>query len=226
MAERELLALKLAEQELAEQELAGPARPEAAPGQPGAGVAEQSLAVPGLAEQSLAVPGLAEQSLAVPGLASGLAAAIERLIGLFRSLSPANGLSLTAAATLATLERSGPCRLTWLAVREGVTQPAMTQLIGRLQDAGLVDRMADPADGRVVQVRLTADGQATLAGRRAVRADRLAGLLARLSPDEQHVLAAALPAMEGLAIAQRAEQAAATPARAGRDQAGRDRAGQ
>jgi DNA-binding MarR family transcriptional regulator len=216
LAERELLALKLAEQELAEQELAGPARPEAAPGQPGAGVAEQSLTV----------PGLAEQSLAVPGLASGLAAAIERLIGLFRSLSPANGLSLTAAATLATLERSGPCRLTWLAVREGVTQPAMTQLIGRLQDAGLVDRVADPADGRVVQVRLTADGQATLAGRRAVRADRLAGLLARLSPDEQHVLAAALPAMEALAIAQRADQAAATPARAGRDQAGRDRAGQ
>ncbi len=213
LAERELLALKLAEQELAEQELAGPARPEAAPerpeadpGQPGAGVAEQSLAV--------------------PGLASGLAAAIERLIGLFRSLSPANGLSLTAAATLATLERSGPCRLTWLAVREGVTQPAMTQLIGRLQDAGLVDRVADPADGRVVQVRLTADGQATLAGRRAVRADRLAGLLARLSPDEQHVLAAALPAMEALAIAQRADQAAATPARAGQNQAGRDRAGQ
>jgi DNA-binding MarR family transcriptional regulator len=226
LAERELLALKLAEQELAEQELAGPARPEAAPGQPGAGVAEQSLAVPGLAEQSLAVRGLAEQSLAVPGLASGLAAAIERLIGLFRSLSPANGLSLTAAATLATLERSGPCRLTWLAVREGVTQPAMTQLIGRLQDAGLVDRVADPADGRVVQVRLTADGQATLAGRRAVRADRLAGLLARLSPDEQHVLAAALPAMEALAIAQRADQAAATPARAGQNQAGRDRAGQ
>jgi DNA-binding MarR family transcriptional regulator len=223
LAERELLALKLAEQELAEQELAGPVRPEAAPerpeadpGQPGAGVAEQSLAV----------PGLAEQSLAVPGLASGLAAAIERLIGLFRSLSPANGLSLTAAATLATLERSGPCRLTWLAVREGVTQPAMTQLIGRLQDAGLVDRVADPADGRVVQVRLTADGQATLAGRRAVRADRLAGLLARLSPDEQHVLAAALPAMEALAIAQRADQAAATPARAGQNQAGRDRAGQ
>ena len=131
MAERELLAQELAEQELAEQELAGPAQPGADLGRPGAGVAEQSLAV----------PGLAEQSLAVPGLASGLAAAIERLIGLFRSLSPANGLSLTAAATLATLERSGPCRLTWLAVQEGVTQPAMTQLIGRLQDAGLVDRV-------------------------------------------------------------------------------------
>src|ERR1700756_4876912 len=125
----------------------------------------------------------------VDALASEAAAALERLIGLFRSLSPASGLSLTAAATLATLERSGPCRLTWLAAREGVTQPAMTQLITRLQDAGLVDRAADSADGRVTQIRLTDDGRATLARRRAVRADRLADLLAGLTPGERDALA-------------------------------------
>ena len=142
-------------------------------------------------------------------LAAGVAAALERLIGLFRSLSPASGLSLTSAATLATLDRSGPSRLTWLAGREGVTQPAMTQLIARLEDAGLVDRSADPADGRVVQVRITADGKAMLAGRRAVRAERVAGLLDRLSPDERAALAAALPAMDALANAERAAPAAA-----------------
>jgi DNA-binding MarR family transcriptional regulator len=81
----------------------------------------------------------------------------------------------------------------------------MTQLIARLQDAGLVDRATDPADGRVVKVRITADGQAMLAGRRAVRAGRLAGLLDRLSPDERAALAAALPAMDALANAQRGE---------------------
>jgi DNA-binding MarR family transcriptional regulator len=148
--------------------------------------------------------------LAEEALAAGVAAAVERLLGLFRSLSPASGLSLTAAATLATLERSGPCRLTWLATREGVTQPAMTQLIARLQDAGLVDREADPADGRVVQIRITADGKAVLAHRRAVRADRLAGLLERLSPAEREALAAALPAMDALASAQRADPGTAT----------------
>jgi len=140
-----------------------------------------------------------------PALAAGVAAALERLIGLFRSLSPPSGLSLTAAATLATLERSGPCRLTWLATREGVTQPAMTQLIARLEEARLVARAADPADGRVVQVRLTEEGRATLARRRAVRADQLAGLLTGLSPDERDALAAALPALDALASAQRAE---------------------
>ncbi len=138
-----------------------------------------------------------------PGLAAGVTVALERLIGLFRSLSPPDGLSLTAAATLATLERSGPCRLTALAANEGVTQPAMTQLVDRLQGMSLLERTADPADGRVVQVRITGDGRALLARRRAVRAGRVADLLVRLSPGEQALLTAALPAMEALANAQR-----------------------
>ena len=121
-------------------------------------------------------------------LAAGVAAGLERLIGLFRSLSPPDGLSLTAAATLATLERSGPRRLTALAAQEGVTQPAMTQLIARLQDSGLVGRDSDPTDGRVVQVRLTDQGREMLARRRGVRAERLASILARISPQDQAAL--------------------------------------
>jgi DNA-binding MarR family transcriptional regulator len=136
-------------------------------------------------------------------VAAGISAGVERLIGLVRSLSPADGLSLTAAATLADLERSGPQRLTALAVREGVTQPAMTQLTGRLQEGGLVRREADPGDGRVVQVRLTDQGRDTLARRRAVRAERLAVILDRISPADRAALTAALPAIDALASAQR-----------------------
>ena len=147
---------------------------------------------------------VAEQS-PEPGLATGVTAALEHLIGLFRSLSPPDGLSLTATATLATLERSGPCRLTVLAAYEGVTQPAMTQLVDRLQGMSLLERTADPTDGRVVQVRITGEGRALLARRRAVRAERVAELLMRLSPGEQALLTAALPAMEALANAQRPE---------------------
>jgi DNA-binding MarR family transcriptional regulator len=134
-------------------------------------------------------------------LATEMSAGLERLIGLFRSLSPPSGLSLTATSTLATLERSGPCRLTSLAALQGVTQPAMTQLIARLQDAGLAVRAADPDDGRVVQVAITEEGSALVGRRRAVRAQRLAGLLARLSREERAALAAALPAIEALASA-------------------------
>src|ERR1700722_12663100 len=148
-------------------------------------------------------------------LAAAVAAALERLMGLFRSLTPPSGLSLTAAATLATLERSGPSRLTSLAVREGVTQPAMTQLIGRLQESGLVDRAADPTDGRVVQVRVTDEGRGMLARRRAGRGDRRAETLARRSPDEQAALSAPLPAMDALANAQQADLLPASASSAG-----------
>jgi DNA-binding MarR family transcriptional regulator len=132
-------------------------------------------------------------------LAGALAADLERIFGLFRSLSPASGLSMTAAATLAGLERSGPQRLTLLAAREGVTQPAMTQLITRLEESGLVRREASTEDGRVVLVVITDEGRATLAHRRAGRAERLAGILAQLGPDHRAALSAALPALDALA---------------------------
>src|SRR3954470_19129395 len=60
---------------------------------------------------------------------------------------PRGGLSLTAAATLAHLQRSGPARLTELAVAEGVSQPSMTTLVARLADQGLVRRGAGPRGG-------------------------------------------------------------------------------
>lgn len=132
---------------------------------------------------------------ALPG---AVAAGLERLMGLFRWLSPPSEFSLTAAATLATLDRSGPCRVTALALREGVTQPAMTQLIARLECDGLVSRDPDPADKRGVQIGITQAGRDVLTRRRAVRAERLAGLLSKLSQEQRVAIAAALPAIDAL----------------------------
>jgi len=79
-------------------------------------------------------------------LAGGVAAGLERLIGLFRSLSPPDGLSLTAAATLATLERSGPQRLTALAVETvAATQRKLPPEIRPLARAVPVHCEAAPA---------------------------------------------------------------------------------
>src|ERR1700744_6554796 len=91
--------------------------------------------------------------------AAALATDFERIVGLFRSLSPASGLSMTAAATLAGIERFGPQRLTLLAAREGVTQPAMTQLISRLEESGLVRREPSSADRRGVLVAIPDPGR-------------------------------------------------------------------
>ena len=134
-------------------------------------------------------------------LAADLGAALERAVLLIRSMNTVNVMSRTASSTLSTLDRGGPARLTALATREGVTQPAMTQLISRLQEAGLVRREADPDDGRVVRVVITDDGRAVLAARRAERTQRLGVLLTRISPEHRTALAAALPALEALAQA-------------------------
>ena len=141
-------------------------------------------------------------------LAAALTVDLERIMGLYRSLAEPDGLSLTAAATLAAIERSGPQRLTALATREGVTQPAMTQLISRLEDAGLVRRESHPDDGRVVLVTITDEGRATLAHRRDTRATRLAAILAQLSPDHLTALAAARSALDALASVPRADDPA------------------
>lgn len=124
-----------------------------------------------------------------------LAVALEELLRLFRRLNPTGGLSLTAAATLASLDREGPARLTELATQQGVSQPAMTQLVTRLQESGLAARVPDPDDGRVVRVHLTETGRAELADRRTVRTARLGTLFDRLSADEKAALFAALPAI-------------------------------
>ena len=146
-------------------------------------------------------------------LAATLTADLERIFGLFRSLSPASGLSMTAAATLAGIERLGPQRLTVLAAREGVTQPAMTQLISRLEESGLVRREASQDDGRVVLVAITEQGRATLARRRSARAERLSGIIAQLSPDHHAALVAALPALDALASIPRDDDPPRTTAR-------------
>jgi DNA-binding MarR family transcriptional regulator len=138
-------------------------------------------------------------TMPLDALAAALTTDLERIFRLFRSLSPAGGMSMTAAATLAAIERLGPQRLTVLAAREGVTQPAMTQLISRLEESGLVRREASPEDGRVVLVVITDEGRAVLARRRSVRSERMAAIIAQLGPEHRAALAIALPALDALA---------------------------
>jgi DNA-binding MarR family transcriptional regulator len=123
---------------------------------------------------------------------------IERVFGLLRRLQPNDGLSLTAASTLHRLEVDGPRRLTELAGLEGVTQPAMTQLVSRLERSGLAGRRADPHDGRVVLVEITDRGREAMHRRREARTRRFTDLLTALDERERAAITAALPALHRL----------------------------
>jgi len=130
-----------------------------------------------------------------------LAAALERLVSTWRRLAVPGELSSTAAFTLARLSRDGPCRLTELAAHEKVSQPAMTQLVSRLESQGLAERCSDPGDARVVNVAVTAQGEELIARRRAARAARFAEFFAMLPAQHQAALTNALPALQLLADA-------------------------
>ena len=123
---------------------------------------------------------------------------LDVFFSLWRHLIPSEGVSLTAGSTLGLLLRSGALRLTALAEREAVSQPAMTGLVSRLQSAGLVVRRADPSDGRAVLVELTVAGRALIEDRRARRAAALERLLALLDPGERARFDSAIPALRRL----------------------------
>ncbi|MDT5042284.1 MAG: hypothetical protein QOE51_3269 [Actinoplanes sp.] len=127
-----------------------------------------------------------------------IASGFERLYEGLRRLTPRDGLSLTATSTLRRLVRSGPQRLCDLYAPEGITQPAMTQLVTRLEREGLAERGSDPADGRVVTVTITEAGRTVVERRRRGIADALAERLDRLPAEDRAAILAALPAMERL----------------------------
>jgi DNA-binding MarR family transcriptional regulator len=133
--------------------------------------------------------------------AAALATALEALLTWARRLAPPGGLSLPATAALARLAREGPLGVSALAAAEGVSQPAMSQLVARLEREGLVVRGGRPDDRRSVVVRLTPDGERVVADRRAARAAALAELLEQAPPDDAALVGAAVPALLRLAAA-------------------------
>ncbi|MER7083147.1 DNA-binding transcriptional regulator, MarR family [Saccharopolyspora kobensis] len=108
-------------------------------------------------------------------------------------------MSLTSAATLATLDRTGPRRITDLAAVEGVTQPAMTALVRVMEESGLVERRGDASDKRVTLVCLTEAGASYVRTRRQAGVDAFERLIGKLTGDEVEALVAALPALKHLA---------------------------
>lgn len=120
-----------------------------------------------------------------------------------RFLTDRTNLSASAGYAINRVRHEGPLRLTSLAVKEGISQPSMTQLIKRLEAQGLVARLADPEDGRAALIGITRHGQEVIDERTRVRRERLTELLATLSPEEGNALwlaaRVALPALRRLA---------------------------
>jgi DNA-binding MarR family transcriptional regulator len=102
------------------------------------------------------------------------------------------GTSLTGRAVLASLDDDSPVRLTALATANGVSQPAMTQLVSRLEREGLATRLIDPDDGRATLVAISEAGSALRTQLHQSLDARLVELLSALSPEEEAALGLAM----------------------------------
>lgn len=121
--------------------------------------------------------------------------AVEQLVRYVRSSATTASLSVAAASALGRLSREGPYRLTELARAERVSQPNMTQLVTRMERAGLVRRVADSSDGRGVLVQATETGLDFFRQRRTEHAEALRELVEELTGPEQRAVKTALPAL-------------------------------
>src|ERR1700761_547870 len=93
---------------------------------------------------------------------------------------------------------TGPRRITELAADEGVTQPAITLLVNRLQERGWVERIPDESDRRAVLVSLTPQGGGVFERLRAEYRALLHEEFALLEDSEVETLAAAVGILDKL----------------------------
>jgi DNA-binding MarR family transcriptional regulator len=126
-------------------------------------------------------------------LASELRVVLGRLI---RRLRAEYRFSLSQAAVLGRLDREGQMAIGDLATAERVRPQSMTQTVADLEAEGLIERQADPADGRRTLVGLTEQGLITLQEDRRRREGWLAQAIAQdLTETEQQALSRAVALM-------------------------------
>ncbi len=89
------------------------------------------------------------------------------------------GISVTQLGVLFLLEKNPGAMLKDIGEGLGVNASAITALVGRMEEAGLVRRQASDEDGRAVHLFATADGLAKAVAARPI----LSRLNARLKAD-------------------------------------------
>jgi DNA-binding MarR family transcriptional regulator len=110
------------------------------------------------------------------------------------------------ANLLSYLDPVDPTMVTELAEFMGVTPSTMSLNLKRLREAGFVTSERDPADRRVVNVRLTDAGVRMKRSATELDRDRVEAMLGRLTAEEHAV------ALQGLVILARSAEALITGA--------------
>jgi DNA-binding MarR family transcriptional regulator len=132
-------------------------------------------------------------------VADRLHSAAIHLLRRLRREDDASGLSAPRLSALSVIVFGGPVTIGALAAAEQVRVPTMSRLVAALEADGLVRRVADASDGRVVRVGATPAATALLHAGRRRRVAALSADVGKLSATEGSALLAAIPILERLA---------------------------
>jgi DNA-binding MarR family transcriptional regulator len=135
-------------------------------------------------------------STAVGSMADQIVAEIENGLAQRRhkwaAQCQAHGLSMTHFHVLAILEADGPTPMSRLADQLGVAISNLTGIIGRMEERGIVERVHDADDRRVVLAQLTTTGRDVVQKVEATRLEHMRQLVTALTRDEQQTVLGAL----------------------------------
>jgi DNA-binding MarR family transcriptional regulator len=125
-------------------------------------------------------------------------------------------VSQTQVSILDHLDAATPTILGDLAQHMGVTPATMSIAVGRLVEAGYVDRVLDPVDRRKVQLRLTDAGVRVCRANSVLEPSLVEGMLEQLSPRDRKAALHGLALLGKAAVKSQEARAKAASAKRGR----------
>ncbi|MEY9937681.1 MarR family winged helix-turn-helix transcriptional regulator [Streptacidiphilus sp. MAP5-3] len=150
------------------------------------------------------MPEPADPNVLDPGQVQRLTDAVTRLRRALRSSIrteyPWESLPMAQVELLQTLAM-GPLRVGELAARQRLAPNTVSGLVGKMLEAGFVDRQADPGDRRTARIALTEAGHRQLSDWQRAHERRLATALAAIAPEDSAAVLSALDGLERLATA-------------------------
>jgi DNA-binding MarR family transcriptional regulator len=141
---------------------------------------------------------ISEVTLSAEEIADELRPVLLRLARELRKETEQLGVTARQATLLWLVKRSPGLSLAELAAEEGISPPALSGHVDRLETAGYLERVRSSQDRRRVGLRLTDEGARLLRNIRARRTTWLKARLRALEPLELDAVAEALPALQQL----------------------------
>ena len=136
--------------------------------------------------------------LSADAIAVDLRPVLLRLARELRKETEQLGITARQATLLWLVKQSPGLSLAELAAEEGISPPALSGHVDRLERVGLIERVRSSEDRRRVGLRLTDEGARLLKRVRARRTTWLTDRLGALEPAELEAIARAIPALQRL----------------------------